>query len=132
MAAIEISQSLANDITAYAAARGMDRAAAVERLLTEALEASDQSTAPQDLASRIREAYIQTAPAMGRWVSLTDLRPLLAGINRKALDAEILRLHVAQHLTLIPEENRRSITPEDREAAIVVGGEPRHLLSIDR
>jgi hypothetical protein len=132
MATIEIPQNLTAAVNTYAAARGMDQAAAVERLLTEALEASDQSSAPQDLASRIRDAYIQVAPAMGRWVSLTDLRPLLAGINRKALDAEILRLHVAQHLTLIPEENRRSITPEDRAAAIVVGGEPRHLLSISR
>jgi hypothetical protein len=132
MTAIEIPQNLTTTINAYAAARGMDPAAAVERLLTEALEASDQSSAPQDLAGRIRDAYLQVTPAMGRWVSLTDLRPLLAGINRKVLDAEILRLHVAQDLTLIPEENRRSITPEDRAAAIVVGGEPRHLLSINR
>jgi len=132
MTTIEIPQNLTAAITAYAAARGMDQAAAVERLLTQALEASDQSSAPQDLAGSIRDAYLQITPGMGRWVSLADLRPLLADIDRTSLDAEILRLHIAQELTLIPEENRRSITPEDREAAIVVGGEPRHLLSIDQ
>jgi hypothetical protein len=132
MTTIEVPQNLAAAIIAYAAARGVDQAAAVERLLTLGLEASDRSSAPQGLADRIRDAYLQVAAGMGRWVSLIDLRPLLADINRKVLDAEILRLHVAQELTLIPEENRRSITPEDRDAAIVVGGEPRHLLSIDR
>lgn len=132
MTSIEIPQNLASAINTYATAWGMDEATAVERLLTLGLEASDASPAPQDLTDRIRAAYAQIAPAMGRWVSLTDLRPLLAGIDRKTLDAEILRMHVAQEATLIPEENRRSITLDDRAAAIVVGGEDRHLIAISR
>lgn len=132
MTSIEIPQNLATAINTYATAWGMDQATAVERLLTIGLETSDASPAPQDLTGRIRAAYTQIAPAMGRWVDLAELRPLLAGIDRKRLDAEILRMHVAREATLIPEENRRAITPADRAAAIVVGGEDRHLISINR
>lgn len=130
MASIEIPQNLATAINTYATAWGMDQATAVERLLTLGIEASDPSPAPQDLTGRIRDAYTQITPAMGRWVDLAELRPHLAGIDRTTLDAEILRMHVAQEATLIPEENRRSITPEDRAAAIIVGGEERHLIAI--
>jgi hypothetical protein len=132
MASIEIPRNLTSQITAYATAWGMDQATAVERLLTIGLETSDTSPAAQDLTGRIRDAYTQIAPAMGRWVSLVDLRFLLAGIDRKLIDAEILRMHVDQEAILIPEENRRAITPEDRAAAIAVGGEDRHLISISR
>lgn len=130
MIAIEIPQNLTTAINAYAAARGMDQATAVERLLNLGLEASDKSPAPQDLAGQIRDAYRQIAPRMGAWVSLTNLRPLLGGIDRQTLDAELLRLHVSQEANLIPEENRRSITPADRAAAIQVGYEDRHLIAI--
>lgn len=132
MSSTGIPAHLLPAIDTYASQRGLDRVTAVERLLTIGLETSDTSTAPQDLTSQIRAAYFSLAPRRAAYVSLTDLRPLLADIDRKTLDAEILRLHVAEDANLIPEENRRVITPEDRVAAIIVGGEPRHLISISR
>jgi hypothetical protein len=77
-------------------------------------------------------AYFALAPRPGAWVSLSDLRPELEGVDRESLDQLIHDLHVAGDVTLIPEENRRSITPDDRAAAIRIGGEDRHLISIGR
>ena len=132
MTSIEIPQHLTTAIDTYAAARGLDRATAIERLLTQGLEVSDQSTAPQDLTSHIHSAYASLASRPGAWVSLAKLRAALPGINHAALATRIYELHLSGDVTLIPEENRRSITPADRDAAVTVGREPRHLISISR
>ncbi|GAA2143592.1 hypothetical protein [Glycomyces algeriensis] len=93
-----------------------------------------KSQAEPEAASKegLSAAYFALAPRPGAWVSLADLRPELEGVERESLDRLIHDLHVAGDVTLIPEENRRSITPEDREAAIRIGGEDRHLISIGR
>jgi hypothetical protein len=80
----------------------------------------------------LSDAYFDLAPGAGEWVSLTELRVKLDGVERDSLDQLIHDLHVAGEVTLIPEENRRSITADDRAAAIRIGDEDRHLISMGR
>ena len=78
----------------------------------------------------VQAAYSTLAPKPGAWVSLKRLRSELPDVERNSLDHLITDLHLAGALTLIPEENRRSITPEDRDAAIRIGDEERHLVAM--
>jgi hypothetical protein len=129
---IEIPQNLATSIDAYAAARSMTRNTAAAALIAQALEAGGMSVDTGDLPARITAAYRTLAPRPDAWVSLTELRPLIADVDHHTLSTELVRLHVARDIQLIPEENRRSITTADRAAAVIIGDEPRHLMSISR
>ncbi|MBO3735476.1 hypothetical protein [Glycomyces niveus] len=100
------------------------------------LDVFDQLTPPTESKPATKEglstAYFALASKPGEWVSLTDLRQKLDGVERDSLDRLIHDLHIAEDVTLIPEENRRSITIEDHAAAISIGGEDRHLIAIGR
>ena len=43
----------------------------------------------------------------------------------------IARLRRAADVSLIPEENQKTLTDEERAAAVVVGNQQNHLLSIE-
>ncbi|MFI5911041.1 hypothetical protein [Dactylosporangium sp. NPDC051541] len=95
-----------------------------------ALHASYLPVVPQDLERRIRSAYIELAAEPGAWVSLTRLRPLFGDVSKGDLDVALERLYDAPNVQLEPEANQKTLTPEDRRAAVRIGGEPRHLLAI--
>jgi hypothetical protein len=79
---------------------------------------------------RLHVAYDSLAARPGAWVGLAGLRAALPGVSRQAFDAALLRLDVKPHVYLIPEANQKALTDADRRAAIHVGGEDKHLLSI--
>lgn len=60
-----------------------------------------------------------------------DLRPLLDGAPASEVDAVLKELSRQGRLHLAPESNRKALTDADHEAAIRVGGEDNHLLSIE-
>jgi hypothetical protein len=64
-------------------------------------------------------------------VSLRRLRPNLSGIDRSVLDAALVSLYTQPGITLIPEENQKSLTPDDRAAAVSIGGQDKHLISME-
>jgi hypothetical protein len=41
-------------------------------------------------------------------------------------------MYRAQEINLIPESNQQTLTDADRESALRVGGENKHLISIER
>lgn len=92
-----------------------------------------ESAAPSsgDVEARIRAAYDRLAPRPGGWVGLAALRRDLAGVDRRTLDAALLRLQRAAGVSLIPEENQKTLTGEDRAAAVRIGGEDNHLIAIE-
>ena len=69
----------------------------------------------------------QVAPGTSGYVYLT-LRGQLDSVTRDALDAALQKMQRASKLVLFRLDNQREITDADREAALFVGGEPRHLL----
>ncbi|MGV9296386.1 hypothetical protein [Amycolatopsis sp. NPDC003676] len=91
------------------------------------------SDAPQaaGLEEMIRLAYRKLARSPRDWVGLADLRPLLGGAAVAEVDAVLKQLSRTGQAHLVPESNRKALTAEDKEAAVRIGGEDNHLLSIE-
>ncbi|HET6705294.1 hypothetical protein [Amycolatopsis sp.] len=85
---------------------------------------------PADLEERIRAAYRELVREPRGWVALVDLRPKL-GAPPAEVDAVLKELSRAGKAHLVPEHNRKVLTAADHEAAIRIGGEDNHLLSIE-
>ncbi|MET8998205.1 hypothetical protein [Amycolatopsis sp. NPDC004169] len=85
---------------------------------------------PADLEGRIRAAYRELVKEPRGWVGLVDLRPKL-GAPAAEVDAVLKELSRAGKAHLVPEDNRKALTAADHEAAIRLGGEDNHLLSIE-
>lgn len=85
-----------------------------------------------DVTEWIESAYDSLVGRRGGWVSLTRLRGALARIPRDEVDEALRQLSHNPQVYLIPEANQKILTPEDRAAAVELGGEDKHLLSIER
>lgn len=75
------------------------------------------------------------ATAENRWMTLTQLREVFEGFTdvtwtRASLDAALTELHATKQIRLIGESNQKTLTPADREAALWLGGEYRHLAQL--
>ena len=84
-----------------------------------------------DIEASIRTAYARLAREPGSTVRLSRLRNELRDIPRSDLDDALARLRRAADVSLIPEENQKTLTDEERAAAVVVGNQQNHLLSIE-
>jgi hypothetical protein len=82
------------------------------------------------LDERIRSTYADLAAEPGAWVSLSRLRPLFSDVSKAELDKALKDLLNAPDVNLEPEPNQKTLKPEDRRAAVRIGGEDRHLLAI--
>ncbi|MCV7281724.1 hypothetical protein H7J88_19020 [Mycolicibacterium flavescens] len=83
------------------------------------------------LDDRIRRAYVDLAPRPGGWVSLTTLRSAVPDADRADVDAALRTLYRQPGVSLIPEENQKVLTAADRDAAVDIGGQPKHLIAIE-
>ena len=86
------------------------------------------ATAVED---RIRDAYASLTPRPGGWVGLTRLRTELTDTSRAEVDAALHTLYRAPGVSLIPEENQKVLTAADRDAAVVIGEQNKHLIAIE-
>ncbi|MDV8020328.1 hypothetical protein [Rhodococcus sp. IEGM 1330] len=93
----------------------------------------EPDTTPEtvDVEASIRAAYARLAREPGSNVRLSRLRNELRDIPRSDLDDALARLRRAADVSLIPEENQKTLTDEERAAAVVVGNQQNHLLSIE-
>jgi hypothetical protein len=92
---------------------------------------------PAGAEALITTAYRALAPGPGEFVGLRELREQLpaacsAGAGRSRVDAALKELYAAQRINLVPRSNQRALSPGDREAAIRLGGEHKHMISIER
>jgi hypothetical protein len=82
---------------------------------------------------RIRKAYLDlTGGRFNTRALLSELRPKLEDIERATLDEALKRMQREEEASLYQLDNRIEITEADRAAAIYFGGEPRHILWIER
>ena len=91
----------------------------------------DTVETPADAETRIREAYADLADKPGAPVRLLPIRERLDDLPSTEFDAALLRLAREPGVFLEPEPKLRSLTDADRKAAVRVGGEVKHLLSIE-
>jgi hypothetical protein len=92
---------------------------------------SVETVAQTGTAASIQVAYKEIVGDKNVWVPLRRLREQLDAVPREELDEALAELLEAQEIHLIPESNQKMLTPADRDAAIWLGGEYLHLLSIE-
>ncbi|MET0702307.1 MAG: hypothetical protein ABWY93_21855, partial [Mycobacterium sp.] len=59
------------------------------------------------------------------------LRAELPEVTRPELDAALTRMYRTPGVSLIPEENQKTLTAEDRAAAVEIGDQAKHLIAIE-
>ncbi|MET9245683.1 hypothetical protein [Nonomuraea sp. NPDC003709] len=87
--------------------------------------------APDDPTKAIRDAYWHLAREPQDWVLLTHLRAQLGDVPREEIDEALRQLERLPDVHLVPEADQKTLTDEDRESAVVVGGVSKHLLAIE-
>jgi hypothetical protein len=83
-----------------------------------------------DPEAAVRAAYAEAAPGPGEWVGLADLRRRLAGVPREEVDAALDRMFGTPGVRLVPEDDQKSLTAQDRAAGVRIGAKDVHLLAI--
>jgi hypothetical protein len=102
------------------------------KILADIFQPGNQSDPTPVTDTKIAAIYQRLADKQGDWVRLAELRPLLNGTNRAEVDQVLKAMSKAGRAHLAPDPDRKSLTAEDREAAIRLGGEDNHLLVVER
>jgi len=84
-----------------------------------------------DLEQEIRLAYKGTAKSPGEWVRLSLIRAALASASRAEVDATLTRMATQADVRIIPIANLKSLSQEDKSAAVELGGEFKHAMAIE-
>ncbi|WP_099020720.1 hypothetical protein [Mycolicibacterium palauense] len=98
---------------------------------TVAVGAAGAAPTGESAETLIRSSYGRLAGAPGGWVGLARLRAAVGGVARTDLDAELRRMYRIPGVHLIPEENQKVLTAEDRAAAVEIGGQAKHVIAIE-
>ena len=64
------------------------------------------------------------------YISLTSLRIELDHLDRATVDAELTEMAMYGRIALIRNDNTAELSRRDHEAALELGGNPRHLVRI--
>lgn len=83
------------------------------------------------IESRIEFAYRALAPASGEFVKLRALRQEIADASRSDIDSALDQMYSRQRINLIPQSNQQALSAAERESAVRIGGEYKHLISIE-
>jgi hypothetical protein len=92
---------------------------------------ANAANAAADLTALIETGYRSLAAKAGEFVSLRELRLRLTDRTRPDVDAALTAMFTAQRVNLIPQSNQQALSDADREAALRIGGEYKHLISIE-
>ena len=82
------------------------------------------------LEQQIRNAYQKLSVKSQDWVRLAKLRPLVNG-GRREVDAVLMDLFKRGDAHLAPDSNTKTHTDADRDAAIRIGREDKHIICFD-
>ena len=91
---------------------------------------ADPDPGPFSIEDRIRQAYGELAGEPGDLVSLARLRDELPDVPRGSLDEALLELDRQRAIQLEPDPHRIALSDRAKEAAIPLGGEDMHLITI--
>jgi hypothetical protein len=95
-------------------------------------DAAPRPDAGIDIEASILAGYRALASEPGEFVKLSGLRRELVEISRAEADAALAEMYRGQRINLIPQSDQMTLTTEDRQSALRIGGEHKHLISIER
>jgi hypothetical protein len=64
-------------------------------------------------------------------VPLVRLRTLLADLPREDVDAALTRMNLLPDVFVDPQSNQKTLSPEERAAAVRIGDQDKHQISIE-
>jgi hypothetical protein len=99
--------------------------------LDDRASAGEPDALGDETEAKVRAAYVRLAARAGGWVDLVRLRAELPDVSRHDLDAALTRMYRIPGVSLIPEENQKTLTPQDRAAAVSIGDQDKHLIAIE-
>lgn len=91
---------------------------------------TDGDPGPLSIEDRIQQAYRELAGEPGALVSLARLRDKLPDVPRRSLDEALLAMDRQRVIQLDPDPNRKALSDRAKAAAIPLGGEDMHLITI--
>ncbi len=115
----------------YALLNGLKVALDARGMLLQELFASPAPKPAGSLRDRIRQAYRSLAPRPWDWVELRDLRAQLGDWSRREVDQELIRMFRKKDVNLTLHEDRGRLTQADRDAALRLGVDDMHLISME-
>ena len=116
----------------YALLNGLKAALDARGMLIQELFAPPPDLEPAgSLRDRIRQAYHSLAPRPWDWVELRDLRARLGDWPRREVDEELIRMFRKKDVNLTLHEDSGRLTQADRDAALRLGVDDMHLMSME-
>jgi hypothetical protein len=91
-----------------------------------------EASAEDKVLQAIHDVHNGDGSKPGDLISLAKVRDRLGGVDRAAVDAALLKLDRERKLTLEPDPDRRNLSDRAKAAAIPLGGEDKHLVSVPR
>jgi len=83
-----------------------------------------------EIRAEITEAVEELAKGPNQFVKLSSLRWKLAFIRTAGLDAQLAAMYRARVINLIEASSPRSLTADDRAAALRIGGQDKTLVAL--
>jgi hypothetical protein len=84
------------------------------------------------VADRVRAAYQALAAGTpAAYVRIADLRRALPGVPRSQLDHALGRMYRDHRANLVSQADQESLTGEDRQSSLHIGGMDKHRISIE-
>ena len=115
----------------YALLNGLKVALDARGMVIQELFAPAAAGPAASLRDRIRQAYRSLASLPRDWVELRDLRAQLGDWPRREVDLELTRMFRENEVNLTLHEDRGRLTQADRDAALRLGVEDMHLISME-
>jgi hypothetical protein len=85
----------------------------------------------KSVEQQVRDAYAKLSKSGNNYVTLADLRDAVPA-DRSRVDDTLKTMSKTRAIDLVPESNRKALTDRDHAAAIKIGGEDQHLISIPK
>ncbi len=115
----------------YALLNGLKAALDARGMVIQDLFAPAAPEPAGSLRDRIRQAYRSLASRPWDWVELRDLRAELGDWPRREVDLELTRMFREKDVNLTLHEDRGRLTQADRDAALRLGVDDMHLISME-
>ena len=115
----------------YALLNGLKVALDARGMVIQELFALPAPKPAGSLRDRIREAYRSLASRPWDWVELRDLRAQLDDWPRREVDLKLVQMFREKDVNLTLHEDRRRLTQADRDAALRLGVDDRHMISME-
>jgi hypothetical protein len=84
------------------------------------------------IEARVRSAYVRLAAYDGGWVDLVRLRAALPDVSKQDLDEALTKMYRVPGVSLMREDNQKTLTADDHAAAVQIGNQPKHMIAIQR